>query len=69
MVRSWIAYLTGKLESDAVVNYEEISPILDLINADLEKMGRPDISPEDAVVDLLDSLTPQAEVGGEPYFS
>lgn len=69
VVRSWIAYLTGKLESDAVVNYEEISPILDLINADLEKMGRPDISPEDAVVDLLDSLTPQAEVGGEPYFS
>jgi hypothetical protein len=67
VVRSWIAHLTGKLESAAVVNYEKILPILDLINADLKKLGRTDVSPEDTLVDLLDSLSPEAEISEDGY--
>jgi hypothetical protein len=68
IVRSWISYLTGKLKADAVVNYEEIAPILELINADLDKLGGSANSPEDTVVDLLDSLGPQAEINDDGYF-
>ncbi len=69
VVRRWIAFLTGKPDLATSPEYQDLSPLLELIGADLQKMAHVTESYDDTVVDLLDSLVPEPEITGEGSYS
>jgi len=70
MVQKWMALLTGKTIAKEGQPETEESRVQMLVREDFEKLGRRSSEPDDAVVDLLDRLVPEADISGEDaYFA
>jgi hypothetical protein len=68
MVQKWMSLLTGKLAPMAGQAQIVESPVQILVRADFEKIRRRPSEPDDVVVDLLDRLVPEAEIGDEDEY-